>query len=159
VVAAAVASVVDLAARRSSEAAQAQAEAGTLGALARNVLSGRSRVSDVLDQARETFGQRAASLLVRDGTKWSVEMTVTVGEIRFTSNTEAALYFELNYTGGALFGQQVGYAKLIDGTWKISRDTMSMVAGWGGGMCDGGRQSGSSPGAPPAAPLTTIPNN
>ncbi len=76
VVAAAVASVVDLAARRSSEAAQAQAEAGTLGALARSVLSGRSRVSDVLDQARETFGQRAASLLVLDGTKWSVEASV-----------------------------------------------------------------------------------
>ena len=33
-------------------------------------------MSDVLDQARETFGQRAASLLVLDGTKWSVEASV-----------------------------------------------------------------------------------
>jgi hypothetical protein len=63
-------------------------------------------------------------------------VTVTVGEIRFLSKTEAALFFELNYSGGALFGQQVGYAKLIDGVWKISRDTMCMVYGWGGGQCD-----------------------
>jgi hypothetical protein len=63
-------------------------------------------------------------------------VTVEVGEIRFLSKTEAALYFELKYSGGALFGKQIGYAKLIDGTWKISRDTMCMVASWGGGQCD-----------------------
>ncbi|HEX2383010.1 MAG TPA: hypothetical protein VHI95_10260 [Acidimicrobiales bacterium] len=85
-------------------------------------------------------------------------VTVTVGDIVFTSKTEAALYFELKYTGGALFGQQVGYAKFIDGTWKISHDTMCMVLGWGGGMCDGGA-SGSSPGAPPVTPMTTAPSN
>jgi hypothetical protein len=63
-------------------------------------------------------------------------VTVTVGEIRFLSPTEAALYFELNYTGGALFGKQIGYAKLIEGRWKIEYDTMCMVFGWGGGQCD-----------------------
>jgi hypothetical protein len=84
-------------------------------------------------------------------------VTVKVGDIVFTSKTEAALYFELNYQGGAEFGQQIGYAKLIDGTWKISHDTMCMVLSWGGGQCSGG--SGSSPGAPPATPLTTVPNN
>jgi hypothetical protein len=63
-------------------------------------------------------------------------VTIEVGEIRFLSQTEAALFFELKYTGGALFGKQIGYAKLIDGTWKISRDTLCMVAGWGGGQCD-----------------------
>jgi hypothetical protein len=61
---------------------------------------------------------------------------VTVGEIRFLSKTEAALYFELTYNGGTLFGQQVGYAKLIDGQWKVARDTMCMVFSWGGGQCD-----------------------
>ncbi len=81
-------------------------------------------------------------------------VTVTVGEIVFTSKTEAALYFELKYTGGALFGQQIGYAKLIDGTWKISHDTMCMVLGWGGGMCDGGsgRPRGRSNGGPRPSP-------
>jgi len=63
-------------------------------------------------------------------------VTVDVGEIRFLSKTEAALLFELKYSGGAQFGQQIGYAELIDGTWKISRDTMCMVLGWGGGVCD-----------------------
>jgi hypothetical protein len=63
-------------------------------------------------------------------------ITVEVGEIRFLSATDAALYFELKYDGGNLFGQQIGYAKLIDGTWKVSRDTMCMVLGWGGGQCD-----------------------
>jgi hypothetical protein len=63
-------------------------------------------------------------------------ITVDIGEIRFQSPTEAALYFELKYTGGALFGKQIGYATLIDGTWKISRDTLCMVFSWGGGQCD-----------------------
>jgi hypothetical protein len=84
-------------------------------------------------------------------------VTVKVGDIVFTSKTEAALYFELDYQGGALFGQQIGHAKLIDGTWKIANQTMCMVLSWGGGQCGGG--SGSSPGVPPATPLTTVPNN
>jgi hypothetical protein len=83
--------------------------------------------------------------------------TVKVGDIVFTSKSEAALYFELDYEGGALAGRQVGYAKLIDGAWKIAHDTMCMVLGWGGGQCDG--QSGSLPVAPPVTPLTTVPTN
>jgi hypothetical protein len=63
-------------------------------------------------------------------------ITVEVGEIRFLSTTEAALYFELKYDGGTMFGQQIGYAKLIDGHWMIARDTMCMVFGWAGAQCD-----------------------
>ncbi|MEY2423739.1 MAG: hypothetical protein QOI95_3806 [Acidimicrobiaceae bacterium] len=63
-------------------------------------------------------------------------VSVEVGEIRFLSTTEAALYFELKYDGGLLFGQQIGYAKFIDGHWKIEYGTMCMVFGWGGGVCD-----------------------
>ena len=63
-------------------------------------------------------------------------ITVEVGEIRFLSTTEAALYFELKYNGGTMFGQQIGYAKLIDGHWMIARDTMCMVFGWAGAQCD-----------------------
>jgi hypothetical protein len=84
-------------------------------------------------------------------------VTVTVGDIVFTSKTEAALYFELKYSGGAQFGQQIGFAKLIDGTWKISHDTMCVVLGWGGGQCNGG--SGSIPASPPATAPATIPSN
>ena len=74
------------------------------------------------DQVKQNFPQASDTV------------TVEVGEIRFLSATEAALYFELKYNGGALFGKQVGYAKLIDGHWKIARDTMCMVLGWGGGV-------------------------
>jgi hypothetical protein len=63
-------------------------------------------------------------------------VTVDVGEIRFLSATDAALFFELKYSGGAQFGQQIGYAKVIDGRWKIDYSTMCMVLGWGGGTCD-----------------------
>jgi hypothetical protein len=66
---------------------------------------------------------------------------VTVGEIRFLSKTEAALLFDLTYQGAKIRDTQVGYATFIDGTWKISRDTMCMILGWGGGVCN-----------PPAAP-------
>lgn len=76
------------------------------------------------DQAKSNF------------TTASDTITVEVGEIRFLSATEAALYFELKYDGGMLFGKQVGYAKLIDGRWKIARDTMCMVFGWAGSQCD-----------------------
>jgi hypothetical protein len=85
-------------------------------------------------------------------------VTVDIGEIRFLSQTEAALYFELNYQGGALFGKQIGYAKLIDGTWKISRDTMCMVASWGGSQCDpppDPSRSSTGPAAVSGSPPTT----
>jgi hypothetical protein len=104
---------------------------------------------DSLRQAQDT---------VRSNYPQAVDtVTVKIGDIVFTSKTEAALYFELDYQGGAQFGQQIGYAKLIDGSWKISHDTVCMVLGWGGGQCGGG--SGSSPGSPPATPLTTVPSN
>ena len=85
-------------------------------------------------------------------------VTVTVGDIVFTSKTEAALYFELNYTGGALFGKQIGYAKLIDGTWKISHDTMCMVLGWGGGHVRQRRRRFVAR-CTASDPMTTVPNN
>jgi hypothetical protein len=76
------------------------------------------------DKAKQNFQQASDTI------------TVTVGEIHFLSSTDAALYFELKYEGGMLFGQQVGYARLIDGHWKVARDTMCMVLGWAGAQCD-----------------------
>ncbi|MGK4583270.1 ATP-binding protein [Kitasatospora sp. HPMI-4] len=67
----AVASVVDLAARRTQQAARSQAEAHTLSALAGTVLrgapSGDSLLTVLLDQVRETFQQDSAALLERSG--------------------------------------------------------------------------------------------
>ncbi|MQS12267.1 sensor histidine kinase KdpD [Streptomyces kaniharaensis] len=64
-----VASVVDLAARRTLQAARSQTEAQTLSALAGTVLRGAPNGDGVLtalmEQVRETFGQESAVLLER----------------------------------------------------------------------------------------------
>ncbi|MFD8480838.1 ATP-binding protein [Kitasatospora sp. NPDC059673] len=65
----AVATVVDLAARRSHQAARAQAEAQTLSALAGTVLrgapTGEGVLTALLEQVRETFQQDAVALVER----------------------------------------------------------------------------------------------
>lgn len=63
----AVASVVHRATRRSSQAARARAEAGTLNLLATSVLGGERALTGLLERVRETFGLTSAALLERDG--------------------------------------------------------------------------------------------
>jgi two-component system sensor histidine kinase KdpD len=65
-VAAAVSSVVDLAARRTRQAARATAEAETLSVLTSSVLNGDEALPALLDTLRETFGMDSATLLHRD---------------------------------------------------------------------------------------------
>jgi len=64
-VAAMVSMVVDLAARRTSEAARASAEAETLSTLAGDVLRGESALPALLERVRETFGLTSVALLER----------------------------------------------------------------------------------------------
>ncbi|MGQ7295148.1 DUF4118 domain-containing protein [Quadrisphaera sp. KR29] len=64
-VGAAVAAVVDTAARRAREAARARAEADVLATLAGSVLRGAQAVPALLDRLVETFGLRGAALLER----------------------------------------------------------------------------------------------
>jgi two-component system, OmpR family, sensor histidine kinase KdpD len=64
-VAAAVSWVVDIAARRSRQAARATGEAETLSVLAGSVLRGEDTVAALLDRLRETFGMESVSLLRR----------------------------------------------------------------------------------------------
>ena len=74
-VAAAVASVVDLAARRTQQASRAQSEAATLSTLAGSVLAGNEEgVVPLLDRLRETFGLTSVTLLERpeDRAAWTV---------------------------------------------------------------------------------------
>ncbi|MCT7355798.1 DUF4118 domain-containing protein, partial [Streptomyces sp. 15-116A] len=66
-VGAAVASVVDLAARRTHQAARLRAESEILSFLAGNVLRGETGLEDLLERVRETFGMESASLLERTG--------------------------------------------------------------------------------------------
>ncbi|WP_141578887.1 ATP-binding protein [Actinomadura sp. WMMA1423] len=69
-VAAAVASVVDLAARRSRQAARSGAEAETLSMLATSVLRGEKALPALLERVRETFGVSSVALLERTGDGW-----------------------------------------------------------------------------------------
>ena len=65
IVALTVASVVDLAARQSRQAAHASAEAETLNAFAVSVLRGDSAIAALLERFRETFGMTSVALLQR----------------------------------------------------------------------------------------------
>jgi two-component system, OmpR family, sensor histidine kinase KdpD len=71
-VAAAVATVVDRASRRAAEATRARAEAATLGALSRSVLTGQDTAEAIVTRLQETFGQDAVSLLRRGAAGWTV---------------------------------------------------------------------------------------
>ncbi|MGG7608649.1 DUF4118 domain-containing protein, partial [Streptomyces sp. ZG43] len=72
-VAVSVASVVDLAARRTHQAARLRAEAEILSFLAGSVLRGEDSLDALLARLRETFAMDAAALLERggDGAPWS----------------------------------------------------------------------------------------
>ncbi|GIH23876.1 sensor histidine kinase [Acrocarpospora phusangensis] len=65
VVAAAVSAIVDLAARRTREAARAGADAEVLSTLAGHVLRGEAALPDLLGRLRETFGLTSVTLLER----------------------------------------------------------------------------------------------
>ncbi|UBU12158.1 sensor histidine kinase [Nonomuraea gerenzanensis] len=75
-VAAMVSTVVDLAARRSREAARSRADAEVLSTLAGHVLRGESALPSLLARMRETFGLTAVTLLEREdagGGGWDAE--------------------------------------------------------------------------------------
>ncbi|NMM16471.1 MAG: sensor histidine kinase KdpD [Cellulomonas sp.] len=66
-VAIAVASVVDLAGRRTAQAFRARAEASALAAVSRSVLSGQDTAQAIVDRLGETFTLTSVSLLERSG--------------------------------------------------------------------------------------------
>ena len=61
--------------------------------------------------------------------------TVSTGEIVFTSPTEAAVRFQLHYSGGAPMGPRIGYAVWDAGRWKVASTTFCDVLAFGGGVC------------------------
>jgi two-component system sensor histidine kinase KdpD len=88
-VAVAVSTVVDLAARRTAQAARARGEADTLATVAGSVLRGEDAVPAMLGQLREAFALTGVSLLTRPegSTGWTV--LHTVGDRAPTSPTDA----------------------------------------------------------------------
>ena len=89
--------------------------------------------AEAREQTNEQFPEASAST------------QVDVLEVRFLDASTAALYFELTYDGGVLFGQQVGFSKLIDGRWVVAKDTMCTVLSWGAGSARGGNRSCTPP--------------
>ncbi|MFF3065598.1 DUF4118 domain-containing protein [Oerskovia sp. NPDC057915] len=78
-VAAAVASVVDLAARRTVQAYRARAEASTLAALSRSVLSGEDTAQAIVTRLAETFGLSRVELETRAGERAPWRTVATTG--------------------------------------------------------------------------------
>ena len=78
IVALAVSWVVDLAARRTRQAAQAAADAQTLAAVAGSVLRGADPLDALLHQLRDTFALESVTLLERVSGKW--RPAASVGE-------------------------------------------------------------------------------
>ncbi|MFE9445175.1 ATP-binding protein [Streptomyces sp. NPDC006602] len=76
-----VASVVDLAARRTHQAARLRAESEILSFLAGNVLRGETGLEELLERVRETFGMDSAALLERksDVDPWTCAGRVGLG--------------------------------------------------------------------------------
>ncbi len=71
-VAVGVATVVDRASRRATDAVRARTEAATLGSLSRSVLTGQDTADAIVERLREVFGQESASLLARGPAGWTV---------------------------------------------------------------------------------------
>ncbi len=79
-VAASVASVVHLAARRSEQAVRAQRESRVLASLAQSLLGETDPVPALLEQARSTFGMQAAALVSRPTIR---DLWTVVGAVGF----------------------------------------------------------------------------
>ncbi|MEU5362433.1 ATP-binding protein [Streptomyces sp. NPDC005925] len=78
-----VASVVDLAARRTHQAARLRAESEILSYLAGNVLRGETGLEELLARVRETFGMESAALLERasDVDPWTCAGRVGLADV------------------------------------------------------------------------------
>lgn len=61
--------------------------------------------------------------------------TVTVTDVVFTSATEAAVHFRLDYEGGSSLGNRLGEAVSVEGIWKVRRDTYCEVLAGAGTRC------------------------
>ncbi|WP_121712734.1 sensor histidine kinase KdpD [Streptomyces sp. E5N91] len=89
-VAASVASVVGLAARRTQQAARLRAESETLSLLAGSVLRGDTSLEALLDRVRETFAMESVALLERAGDVEPWTCVGSVGQARPVARPEDA---------------------------------------------------------------------
>ena len=88
VVAVAVSSAVDLAARRSVQAARSSRESETLSLLASSVLRGEDGVDEVLSRLVETFGMTSATMLERNDEQDGWRLIASAGQPACTGPEE-----------------------------------------------------------------------
>jgi hypothetical protein len=62
-------------------------------------------------------------------------LSSTVHDIRFINDHRAALTWDLLSNGNALLANQIGYAVLVDGKWKVARETECALLKMGGADC------------------------
>lgn len=86
-------------------------------------VEGGSALHGALDQLRANFPQAVQTV------------SVSTGQLVFTSPTSAVTQFTLSYSGGAPYGTKNGTAVLRSGSWLVSRTTYCMVLGFGGASC------------------------
>lgn len=93
IVGAAVASVVDTAARRSQQARRANAEAETLSVLAGSVIRGQDTVAAILEQLRSTFELDSVTLLERrdERSAWQIVQHAGDPVCRFPAEADAEI--------------------------------------------------------------------
>src|SRR6201996_4833418 len=87
IVAVLVSTVVDIAARRTKQAARAGAESELLVTTAGRGLRGQGALAALLERVRESFGMRSVSLLERPGRSWTV--VASTGENPVTTPEDA----------------------------------------------------------------------
>ena len=114
-VAVGVASVVDLAARRTTEAFRARAEASALAAVSRSVLSADDTAAAVVARLRETFTLEAVSLLTKHGSGWDVLATDGIDPALAPEDAQVVLAVDdervLALTGRVLAGERPAGAR------------------------------------------------
>jgi hypothetical protein len=101
----------------------------------RHVFSGED-VADIsgvddpagLDELRDELRERYPEML---GGRVSYEIV----DIVFTSPTSAAYYFRPVIEDYAVLPQQIGGARIVDGSWLITRDTVCTMFRLGGVSC------------------------
>lgn len=145
-VSAAVATVVDLSARRSKEAARARAEAATLADLSRGAAASEDTVTGLLEQALDVFQVRGAALFSRPGNDGMTDNDGAPG----SAPTGSGGGSEAGTPAGADPGSRSGW-RLIAGVGEIPD-----AAPGGGPDSTGGSAGGPGPAGTPTENVERI---
>jgi hypothetical protein len=81
------------------------------------------------DQLQATIDQVTAKTPVPPG------ISAAIHEIGFVNDHRAALIWDLLSANGPLLTNQIGYAVLVDGQWKVARETECALLEMGGTTC------------------------